>query len=121
MSYQRLIEYHDPREELSDLFEILVISDTKTTLQRETRALHELTDKVYLYRTSETVIDSDLPSLMASLLQRRENVKQIYREILNSRVRDHQSAVDEIFEELENELYRSHDMLSLYPRRGLYH
>lgn len=124
MSYRgSIVQLHTLGDALpdDDLLHILMFSSFRQQLSESAQELHNLTDRISYFQVlrSETPLetyDMVLP-LMALLIERREKAKRIYREALNSKMDDINWDMDPLVERIQEELFRTQELLKLYPRK----
>lgn len=108
-----------------DVFQLLLFTNAQGSLMDAVKELHALADQVSFYKTSEsvtsTIVAAELPLLMANVMESRERAKRLYRSALSTRICDTCWDFEELYEQLDEELLRTSDMLGLYSRRGSYH
>ncbi|CAL9738426.1 heterotrimeric G protein gamma subunit Gpg1p [Monosporozyma servazzii] len=103
---------------------LLTCSRFQTEVVETTKELHYLTDRIELIHKDPPVLEDIteiLAPLMASLMERREKAKRLYRSTLNSHIESYELDIERIFNELETELARTDELLALHPRRGMFH
>ncbi|KAL3230081.1 Heterotrimeric G protein gamma subunit GPG1 [Nakaseomyces bracarensis] len=101
--------------------ELMLFTRTQQRLMDSTRELRELTDQISKYRESPETVEttrSHLPSLMALMMERREQARRQYKDVLTTKFSEHHWDLDTTVKELEAELARTDELLSLYPHRG---
>ncbi|CDF88546.1 uncharacterized protein ZBIST_0418 [Zygosaccharomyces bailii] len=104
-----------------DILQLLMFSNFREQLNESAQELHNLTDRITYYQVSHSVTpvetyDMVLP-LMALLIESRERAKRIYRDALDSRMDSKNWDIDPLFERMQVELFRTQDLLRLYPRK----
>lgn len=110
--------------ENNDISRILEYTRAQGVLMDAIRELHTLTDRIDMLhedRPSLEFMHSNLPALLASVLESRERAKRLYRNSLTTRLVDCDWDMTQILQELENAIFRTDEILSLYPRRGVLH
>ena len=70
---------------------------------------------------SREVTATTLPSLLALLLEKRNQARRLYRDVLSMKMSELDWDIDDLFTQLQEELTRTDDTLSMYPRRRFYH
>ncbi|CCD26727.1 Gpg1p NDAI_0I01580 [Naumovozyma dairenensis CBS 421] len=137
MTYNQTIIYFEgrainPREDplnerglvSTELSDLLLCSKFQESLLQATKELHSLTERISQYRTPEVTQETvafELPQMMRFLVDKREHARRVYREALRRKVSAEGWDLEDLFHELEEELFRSEEVLSLYPRRGTFH
>ncbi|CAI6504468.1 Gpg1p [Saccharomyces cerevisiae x Saccharomyces kudriavzevii VIN7] len=104
--------------------EVLLFSNTQENLITVVGELHTLTDRVVRYKVepeSREVTITTLPSLLALLLEKRDQAKRVYRDVLSMKMSELDWDIGELFTQLQEELTRTDDTLSMYPRRRSFH
>ncbi|EJS43793.1 gpg1p [Saccharomyces arboricola H-6] len=104
--------------------EVLLFSNTQENLVTVVGELHSLTDRVVRYKVepeSREVTVTTLPSLLALLLAKRDQARRVYKDVLSMKMSELDWNVDELFAELQQELVRIDNTLSMYPRRRSFH
>ncbi|KOG99401.1 Gpg1p [Saccharomyces eubayanus] len=100
--------------------EVLLFSNTQENLMTIVGELHTLSDRVDHYKidpVSREVTVTTLPSLLALLLEKRDQARRVYRDVLSIKMSELNWDVDELFAQLQEELTRTDETLSMYPRR----
>lgn len=100
--------------------EVLLFSNTQENLITIVGELHTLSDRVDHYRdepVSREVTVTTLPSLLALLLEKRDQARRVYKDVLSMKMSELDWDMDDLFVQLQEELTRSDDTLSMYPRR----
>ncbi|CAI4062824.1 hypothetical protein SUVZ_07G1290 [Saccharomyces uvarum] len=100
--------------------EVLLFSNTQENLITIVGELHTLSDRVDHYKAepvSREITVTTLPSLLALLLEKRDQARRVYRDVLSMKMSELDWDVDELFVQLQEELTRSDNTLSMYPRR----
>lgn len=104
---------------------LMLYSKAQAALIEAITELHDLADQVVVFKTSEsitsTIIAADLPTLMANVLDCKERAKRLYRASLHSRICGCSLDFEELYDDLEQEILRTNEILSLYARRGNYY
>ncbi|CAI4039161.1 hypothetical protein SMKI_07G1330 [Saccharomyces mikatae IFO 1815] len=104
--------------------EVLLFSNTQENLVTVVGELHMLTDRVVRYKIepeSREIITTTLPSLLAVLLEKRNEARRLYRDVLSMKMSELNWDIDDLFTQLQEELTRTDDTLSMYPRRRSFH
>ena len=100
---------------------IMLFTKVQQNLMDVTRELRDVTDQIYSYRESPGSVactKDTLPTLMAMLMDHRERARRQYKDILATKYSEHHWDLENIVKELEAELSRTDELLSLYPHRG---
>ena len=107
-----------------NFWEVLLFSNTQENLVTVVGELHTLTDRVVHYKIepeSREVTATTLPSLLALLLEKRNQARRLYRDVLSMKMSELDWDIDDLFTQLQEELTRTDDTLSMYPIRRFYH
>lgn len=103
---------------------LLTCSRFQSEVVETTKELHYLTDRIESIHKDPPVfedITGVLSPLMASVMEKREKAKRLYRSTLNTHIESYELDIERIFKELETELARTDELLALHPRRGTFH
>ncbi|CAL9732937.1 heterotrimeric G protein gamma subunit Gpg1p [Monosporozyma unispora] len=103
---------------------LLSCSRFQSDVVETTKELHDLTDRIESIHRDPPVledINTILPPLMASLMERREKAKRLYRSTLNNHIESYELDIERMFSDLEKELARTDELLALHPRRGTFY
>ncbi|CCK70911.1 Gpg1p KNAG_0F02460 [Huiozyma naganishii CBS 8797] len=108
----------------SSIHALLDMTRTQSILMEATRELHDLTEQIDTYHQnlppSEDVM-MNLPRMLGLLMESRERAKRLYRETLSIKTAEFTCDAQRLFDELQQEILRTDEMLSLYRGRGTYH
>lgn len=114
------------RDTNDDFSRIISYSRIQNDLVDVTRELANLVDQLSEYREtapSLTIVQTYLPTMLAQLMRSRERAKRTYRAVLDATFQDEVAwnLQEQLFHDLEKELFRTNEFLSLYSGRGVYH
>ena len=109
-----------------ELSRILFYTHVQNELTDTTKELTDLLDQLVTYRDTPSTISTTqtyLPGTMVKLMQSREKAKRIYRTALSHTFEDEMewNHLEKLFNDLQEELFRTDEFLSLHPGRGMYH
>ncbi|SMN21235.1 similar to Saccharomyces cerevisiae YGL121C GPG1 Proposed gamma subunit of the heterotrimeric G protein that interacts with the receptor Gpr1p [Maudiozyma saulgeensis] len=109
-----------------DLSRILFYTHAQNELVDATKELTNLLNQLVVYQEEPSTIfttQNYLPGTMVQLMRSREKAKRTYRTALSYTFEDEMewNHLEKLFNDLQEELFRTDEFLSLHPGRGIYH
>ena len=115
-----------PEKNHEGVSKILFYAHSQSELTDATKELSYLLDQLVAYRETPTTVNiakESVPVTMARLMRSRERAKRVYRNALGYTFEDELewNHLEELFNDLQEELFKTDEFLSLHPGRGIYH
>ncbi|KAG0654740.1 hypothetical protein C6P45_003286 [Maudiozyma exigua] len=115
-----------PENTHENVSKILFYTHSQNELTDATNELSSLLDQLISYRETPSTISvakESVPVTMARLMRSRERAKRVYRNALGYTFEDELewNHLEKLFNNLQEELFKTDEFLSLHPGRGIYH